>query len=140
MGRVGGFKIVFYFVQTHTHNCSNTNVLKHTMFPRGKKEKKCMASIRDPPFPTPFLFPYPFHFSFPFFSHLIPPLFSSPSVPQYQAKTAVFVLKATELLVPGSLAVLWPTSALTASLLGTRRHESAGESYMLPVTDKARPK
>lgn len=65
---------------------------------------------------------------------------STLSVPRYQAKSSVFVVAAAELLVPGSLAVLWPTSALSASLLGTRQHRSAGESYVLPATDKARPK
>lgn len=43
-------------------------------------------------------------------------------------------------MIPGSLAVLWPTSALSASLLGTHRYGITGESRVLLVTDKAKAK
>lgn len=76
----------------------------------------------------------------PFPSFPSSPLFSALSEPQYQAKKAVFIFAGAELLVPGSLAVLWPTSALWASLLGTHCFGSAGESYVLLVTDKAKAK
>lgn len=116
------------------------------MFPQEKGIKQEMRAVSRNA-RLPFVISSPALVAFPFLacllsfsSHLLPRLPSALSVPQYQAKSAVFVFAEAELLVPGSLAVLWPTSALLASLLGTLRHGSAGESYVLPASDKARPK
>lgn len=58
-------------------------------------------------------------------------------MPQYQReKSTVFVFTAAELLVPGSPAVLRPTSALSASPLGTCRHSRAREAQMQLAADK----